>query len=106
MVSKRKAVIEAFGDVPLDSQYLDFLHARRDLAKVPDPRLADVFEPAYIAEFFELDDAISKTLAAIRKRDGARICQEVIEGLIRSLEIEGELPDARDSGMVPNLHHG
>jgi hypothetical protein len=90
MVTKRQAVIAAFGNLPqLDSQYVDFLHPRRHLAKAPDPRLPDVFEPAYIAEFFELDHAIGKTLAKIRKRDGRKICKEVIEGLIRSLEIEG-----------------
>jgi hypothetical protein len=85
---------------------VDFLFPRRHLAKAPDPRLADVFEPAYIAEFFELEAAIGKTLARIRKRDGKRISREVAERLIGSLEIECESQDARDPGMVPNLRHG
>jgi hypothetical protein len=102
-MSKRKAVIETFGPIPLDSQYVDFLYARRHLAKVRDPRLADVFEPAYIAQFFELDDAISKTLAEIRRRDGVEIVREVIKRLIGSLEIENELPDAHDPGMVADF---
>ena len=103
MVGKRKAVIAAFGNLPLNSQYVDFLYARRHLAKTPDPRLPGVFEPQYIAEYFELEAAIGKKLAEIRKRDGKAICREVTEGLIRSLEVEREPQDARDAGMVARL---
>jgi hypothetical protein len=90
MIGKRKAaVIEAFGDIPLDSQYVDFLYARRHLAKLPDPHFPNASEPQYIAEYFELEAAIGKKLAEIRERDGVEIFEEVREGLIDWLEIKG-----------------
>jgi hypothetical protein len=95
MVTKRKAVIAAFGNLPPDSQYVDFLYARRHLAKAPDP-LPDVFEPAYLGELIELDEAITKTLREIRKRDGEKIFREAADNLIASiaLQIESEPEDA------------
>lgn len=73
-VSKRSAVIKAFGPIPVDAENLDFLYARRALAKVNDGKWRDL---RYVAEFFELETAIQKTLDRIRQRDGAKIANEV-----------------------------
>jgi hypothetical protein len=86
-VSKRRAVIEVFGNIPLDAEYLDWLYARRHLATVPDGRWRDL---AYVVEFDELEQVIWKTLARIRKRDGAKIATEVKRRLIDSISIAGK----------------
>jgi hypothetical protein len=82
--AKRAAIAEAFGDVPVDSTNIDFLYSRRHLATVRDGR-PRARELRYIIEFDELQQAIWKTLDRIRKRDGARIANEVAGRLVDSI---------------------
>jgi len=81
-VSKRRAVIEVFGPIPLDAELLDWLYARRHLATVRDGKWREL---AYIVELDELETAIRETLDKIRARDGGRIALEVRRRLIDSI---------------------
>jgi hypothetical protein len=72
--TKRAAVAKVFGNIPVDSENLDFLFRRRHCATVRDGKGRDL---RYVAEYFELDQAIRQTLDRIRERDGARIAKEV-----------------------------
>ena len=80
--TKREAVIEAFGPIPVDRENLDWFFRRRHLAKVPDGKWREL---QYIVELDELEQVIWKTLARIRKRDGAKIATEVCRALADSL---------------------
>jgi hypothetical protein len=81
-VSKRRAVIEVFGDIPVDRENLDFLYARRHCATVRHGKGRDL---RYVAEYFDLEMAIWKTLDRIRKRDGGKIALEVKRRLVDSI---------------------
>jgi hypothetical protein len=81
-VSKRRAVIEAFGPIPVDAENLDFLFSRRHCATVPDGKWRDL---RYVAEYFELETAIRETLDRIRQRDGGKIANEVRRALADSI---------------------
>jgi hypothetical protein len=93
--AKREAVIEAF-DVGADSdafdlddpQAVNFLYARRHLAKVPERGHQEL---AYIVDLDDMDEAIGKMLDLIRERDGKKIFEEVAEYLIDSIETRREL---------------
>jgi hypothetical protein len=80
--TKREAVIKAFGPIPLDAEYLDWLYARRHLATVPDGEWREL---QYIVELDELETAIRETLDRIRQRDGGKIALEVRRRLIDSI---------------------
>jgi hypothetical protein len=85
--AKCKAIAEAFGSIPVDSENKDFLYSRRHLATVRDGKWR---EPKYIVELCELEQAISKTLDRMHERDGARIFKEAADhlllGVIMSVE--------------------
>jgi hypothetical protein len=78
---KRDAVVRAFGDIEhLDQpHYLDWLYARRHLAKV---RTGKRLELRYAIEEDELVQTVRKALDRIRKRDGAKIANEVAAALV------------------------
>jgi hypothetical protein len=81
-VSKRSAVIKAFGPIPVDRENLDWLFRRRHLSKVDDGKWRDL---RYVAEYFELETAIRETLDRIRQRDGGKIANEVRRALADSI---------------------
>jgi len=91
-ISKRSAVIKAFGPIPLDAGMLNWFYARRHLATVQDGKWREL---AYIVELDELEQTIWKALARIRKRDGAKIAKEVAGRLADSI--------AQVNGAPPNL---
>jgi hypothetical protein len=94
--AKREAVTVAF-DVGADTdafdlddpQAVNFLYARRHLAKVPDERGHQ--ELAYIVQLDDMDEAIGKMLDLIHERDGMKIFEEVAGYLIDSIETRREL---------------
>jgi hypothetical protein len=90
--AKREAVIEAFGGADLDDrddrQNINFLYARRHLAKVPEHGHQEL---AYIVELDDMDEAIGKMLDLIHERDGMKIFEEVAGYLIASIEARREL---------------
>ena len=94
--AKREAVTVAF-DVGADTdafdlddpQAVNFLYARRHLAKVPDERGHQ--ELAYIVQLDDMDEAIGKMLDLIHERDGMKIFEEVAGYLIASIETRREL---------------
>jgi hypothetical protein len=80
----RKAIYETFGDIPVDSENLNFLYSRRHLATVPDGKWREL---RYVVELDELEQAIWKTLDRIRERDGARIFKEAASYLHESIDV-------------------
>jgi nucleoside-triphosphatase THEP1 len=83
--AKREAVTKTFGPIPLDSQHLDWLYARRHLATVREGKWREL---AYVVECDNLEQVIWKTLDKIRKRDGAKIANEVAGRLADSIAME------------------
>lgn len=81
-MAKREAIAAVFGDVPVDSENMNFLYHRRHLAIVRDRRWNEL---KYIVDFDNLEHAISKTLDRILARDGRKIFEEVAERLISSI---------------------
>lgn len=81
-ISKRRAVIEVFGNIPLDAEYVNFLYKHRHLATRRDGAWRDL---AFVIEADELEATIRRTLDRIRKRDGGRIAREVANRLADSL---------------------
>jgi nucleoside-triphosphatase THEP1 len=73
-----------FGAIPVDSDNLDWLYPRRHLAKVHDGKWR---ERQYVVEFDELEHVILETLDRIRKRDGAKIANEVAARLVDSIAV-------------------
>lgn len=90
---KRKAVAEAFGDIPIDSENLNWLFRRRHLAKIRDGRSRR--ELRYVVDYFELERVISQRLEEIRQRDGAKIFREVAGRLVDSIGIDVEIAQGK-----------
>jgi hypothetical protein len=86
--AKREAIAKAFGDIPVDTENIDFLYNRRHLAKVRNGKWREL---QYIIEFDELEQAISKALDRIRERDGVKILKEVADRLIGGIALELEI---------------
>lgn len=82
-VSKRNAVKAVFGPIPLvDPEYCAWLYQRRHLATVCERGWREL---AYVVEFDDLEASIRRTLDRIRKRDGAKIANEVRRRLADSI---------------------
>jgi hypothetical protein len=73
--TKLEVITEKFGvpPDPEDVDYVNFMHARRDLATVPGRCGRD---PCYIVELQDLEMVIWETLDRIYERDGARFWRE------------------------------
>jgi hypothetical protein len=80
--AKRQAVAKVFGKHPVDSEHLNFLHARRHLATVKDGRWREL---AYIVELDELEQHVWTALDRIRERDGVKIFKEAAARLADSV---------------------
>jgi hypothetical protein len=78
----KRVVVEVFGDIPVDSENLDFLYRRRHCATVRNRGCRDL---RYVAEYYELESAILTVLNRIHERDGARISKEVADRLVESV---------------------
>jgi hypothetical protein len=88
MATKRQAVIAAFGNLPqLDAEYVDFSTPagiwQRRLIRTgrASPRRATS------ASISHWKPRSTRRVTKIRERDGTKICDEVIEGLIGWLEL-------------------
>jgi hypothetical protein len=93
---KRDANAKVFGNIPVESENLDFLYGRRHLATFRDGKWRDL---KYVAEYFELQQAIWTTLDRIRERDGLKICKEVadrlVDGIVDSVAVSIENNEKR-----------
>jgi hypothetical protein len=76
--AKREPIATTLGNV-LDSEYADFLYSRRHLAMV---RKGNWVGPRYIVELQELEQAMSKVLDRIRKRDGTEFFNEAVDHVL------------------------
>jgi hypothetical protein len=102
-VSKRSAVKAVFGNIPVDTENLDWLYVRRHLATVPDGRWREL---AYIVELDELEAVVLKTIDRIRKRDGAKIAREVADRLADSLAEMSRGPNLKLARSLPARRFG
>jgi hypothetical protein len=90
MKGKREAIIKVFGGFDAEAGMEDFLYSRRHLATDRDPTKRGRREPKYIGEYYELEEAIEKTLGRIHARDGAKIFKEVSDLLLSIIATEIE----------------
>lgn len=81
---KREAIRRVFGNIPVDAENRDWLYARRHLTTRRDGAWRDL---AFVIEYDELEASIRRTLDRIRKRDGAKIANEVAAGLADSFAV-------------------
>jgi hypothetical protein len=82
---KREAIAATFG-VPVDPEdtdYIDFMYARRNLATVPERGHREL---AYVVELDDLEHLITTTLDRIRARDGEKIFREVATHLREAVD--------------------
>jgi len=84
---KHAAVVATFGNIPLDSENLDWLYSRRHLPTVRDGKWRDL---RYVVECDELERGVRTALDRIRTRDGARVRREVADRLADSITQEGK----------------
>jgi hypothetical protein len=83
--AKRQAVVKAFGNIGSDdSHLLNWLYARRHLAKVRFGKWRDL---KYGIEEEELLQTVRKGLDRIRERDGVKFSKEVAERLARAFDM-------------------
>ncbi len=94
--AKREAVAEAFGNIPVDSENLNFLYSRRHLATAVEER--GWRELQYIVELDELEQHVLTVLDRIRGRDGTKIFKEVADRLADSIAASIEI--ARDYDKI------
>jgi|ERR1700730_13481882 hypothetical protein len=92
--AKREAIAKVFGDVPVDSENMNFLYSRRHLETV---RERGRRELNYIVEFDELEMLIWKTLDRIRDRDGERIFTPHDVAMMRAGDAADRIEDYIDS---------
>jgi hypothetical protein len=85
--AKREAIVETFGNIPVDSEIMNFRYSRRHLATARDGKWRDL---QYIVELDELEQVIWKTLNRIHKRDGAKILKEAADHLVSALTVSIE----------------
>jgi hypothetical protein len=67
--AKREAIAKAFGDVPVDSENMDFLYSRRHRATVRDGKWREL---KYIVE---LDELVERFLGSNHIRRPLRVCR-------------------------------